>query len=79
MASQDLVAWGCSALVMFGIAYYIVFEILKRWRVSLRLAAMDESLLYDDGVRVEEIMDAPEGSVVVMGSVAEFLGDENHG
>ena len=79
MVTQDVVSWGCSALVISAIAYYLVFEVLKRWRVGLRLASLDESLLDDDGVTVEEIMDAPSGSVVVEGSVAEFLGDGYRG
>ena len=72
MATQEVVSWGCSALIMLGIGYYVVLEILKRWRVGLRLAALDESLLEDDGVMVEEILEAPLGSVVVGGAVAEF-------
>ena len=54
-------------------------EIRKRWRVGLRLAALDESLLEDDGVMVEEILEAPLGNGVVGGAVAEFLGDDYRG
>jgi len=79
MATQEVVSWGCSILVMVGIGYYVVFEILKRWRVGLRLAALDESLIEDGGVKVEEILEAPPGSVVVDGVVAEFLGDDYRG
>ena len=79
MATQEVVSWGCSALIMLGIGYYVVLEIMKRWRVGLRLAALDESLLEDDGVMVEEILEAPLGSVVVGGAVAEFLGDDYRG
>ena len=79
MATQEVVSWGCSALIMLGIGYYVVLEILKRWRVGLSLAALDESLLEDDGVMVEEILEAPLGSVVVGGAVAEFLGDDYRG
>ena len=79
MATQEVVSWGSSALIMLGIGYYVVLEILKRWRVGLRLAALDESLLEDDGVMVEEILEAPLGSVVVGGAVAEFLGDDYRG
>ena len=53
----------------------MVFEGLKRWRVGLRLSALDESLLYDDGVSVEVITDAPAGSGMVSGVVAEFVED----
>lgn len=79
MAAAGMVAWGCSALVIFGIASYVVFEGLKRWRVGLRLSALDESLLYDDGVTVEVITDAPPGSSVIGGAVAEFVEDRSGG
>lgn len=69
----DLVAWLCSALVIFGIASYVFFELLKRWRVGLRLSALDESLLHDDGVSVEVITDTPVGSSMVGGVVAEYV------
>jgi hypothetical protein len=75
MAAANMVAWGCSAVVLFGVASYVVFEGLKRWRVGLRLSALDESLLYDDGVSVEVITDAPTGSSIVGGVVAEFVED----
>ena len=69
----DLVAWLCSALVIFGIASYVFFELLKRWRVGLRLSALDETLLHDDGVSVEVITDTPVGSSMVGGVVAEYV------
>ena len=71
----DVVAWGCSALVILGVASYVFYEVLKRWRVGLRLSALDESLLYDDGVSVEVITDIPIGSILVSGVVAEFVED----
>ncbi len=72
----DVVAWGCAAVVILGLAAYVFFEILKRWRVGLRLSALDESLLYDDGVSVEVITDTPIGSSMVGGVVAEFVEDQ---
>ena len=69
----DVVAWGGSAIVIFGLASYVFFEGLKRWRGGLRLSALDESLLYDDGVSVEVITDTPPGSSTVGGVVAEFV------
>ena len=71
--ATSAVAWGCSALVIFGVAAYVFFEVLKRWRVGLRLSDLDESLLYDDGVSVEVITDAPMGSSMVVGSVVEYV------
>ena len=72
----DVVAWGCSALVILGVASYVFYEVLKRWRVGLRLSALDESLLYDDGVSVEVITDIPIGSSLVGGVVAECVEDQ---
>ena len=72
----DVVAWGCSALVILGVASYVFYEVLKRGRGGLRLSALDESLLYDDGVSVEVITDIPIGSSLVGGVVAEFVEDQ---
>ena len=76
-AAGDVVAWGCAAVVILGLAAYVFFEVLKRWRVGLRLSALDESLLYDDGVSVEVITDTPIGSSMVGGVVAEFVEDQS--
>ena len=70
-----IAAWGCNTIVILGVGSYIVFEILKRWRVGLRLSALDESLLNDEGVTVEIVTDAPQGSSFVAGAVAEFVED----
>ena len=70
-----IAAWGCNTIVILGVGSYIVFEILKRWRVGLRLSALDESLLNDEVVTVEVVTDAPQGSSFVAGAVAEFVRD----
>ena len=70
-----IAAWGCNTIVTLGVGSYIVFEILKRWRVGLRLSALDESLLNDEVVTVEMVTDAPQGSSFVAGAVAEFVED----
>ncbi|MCH2639995.1 MAG: hypothetical protein MKZ60_02325 [Candidatus Thalassarchaeum sp.] len=70
-----IAAWGCNTIVILGVGSYIVFEILKRWRVGLRLSALDESLLNDEVVTVEVVTDAPQGSSFVAGAVAEFVED----
>ena len=70
-----IAAWGCNTIVILGVGAYIVFEILKRWRVGLRLSALDESLLNDEVVTVEIVTDAPQGSSFVAGAVAEFVED----
>ena len=75
MDYATIAAWGCNTIVILGVAAYIVFEILKRWRVGLRLSALDESLLHDEVVTVEVVTDAPQGSSFVAGAVAEFVED----
>ena len=75
MDYASIAAWGCNTIVILGVGSYIVFEILKRWRVGLRLSALDESLLYDEVVTVEMVTDAPQGSSFVAGAVAEFVED----
>ena len=70
-----IAAWGCNTIVILGVGSYIVFEILKRWRVGLRLSALDESLLNDEVVTVEVVTDAPQGSSFVAGAVAECVED----
>ncbi len=75
MDYASIAAWGCNTIVILGVGSYIVFEILKRWRVGLRLSALDESLLHDEVVTVEMVTDAPQGSSFVAGAVAEFVED----
>lgn len=75
MDYATIAAWGCNTIVILGVGSYIVFEILKRWRVGLRLSALDESLLHDEVVTVEVVTDAPQGSSFVAGAVAEFVED----
>tara|TARA_B100001248_G_scaffold75280_3_gene54154 strand:- start:11824 stop:12063 length:240 start_codon:yes stop_codon:yes gene_type:complete len=75
MDYATIAAWGCNTIVILGVGSYIVFEILKRWRVGLRLSALDESLLQDEVVTVETVTDAPQGSSFVAGAVAEFVRD----
>ena len=75
MDYASIAAWGCNTIVILGVGSYIVFEILKRWRVGLRLSALDESLLHDEVVTVEVVTDAPQGSRFVARAVAEFVED----
>ena len=75
MDYATIAAWGCNTIVILGVVSYIVFEILKRWRVGLRLSALDESLLRDEVVTVEIVTDAPQGTSFVAGAVAEFVED----
>ncbi|HCV23438.1 MAG TPA: hypothetical protein DGN59_08255 [Candidatus Latescibacteria bacterium] len=64
MASQALVGWVCSFIVLGLLVAYVSLELVKRWRVNLRLTGLDEGLLDDEGISVEVITDAPKGSMV---------------
>ncbi len=50
---------------LLALGIILAREILKRWRLGLRVAAGDESLLSDSSVSMKTITDAPEGSVIV--------------
>jgi hypothetical protein len=77
MVAQSLVTWVCSAVILVVLLAMVVFEVLKRWRVGLRLASLDEGLLEDDGVSIDTITDAPKGSQVIAGQVpAILIGDD---
>ena len=73
MTTEDVVGWACSAIVIFAILGYLFYEIRKRWRIGLRLAVLDESLVNDDSIIVEEVTNAPAGSIVLQGTVVEYL------
>ena len=75
MTTGDVVGWACSAFVILAILGYMFYEFRKRWRIGLRLAALDESLIYDNSITVEEITNGPPGSVVIQGTVVEYLED----
>ena len=55
MATVDVVGWACSGIVILAILGYMFYEFRKRWRIGLRLAGLDESLVYDNSITVEEI------------------------
>ena len=47
------------------LGFILAREVIKRWRIGLRITAADESLLTDKSVSVKMLTDAPEGSVIV--------------
>ena len=47
------------------LGFILAREVIRRWRIGLRITAADESLLTDNSVSVKMITDAPEGSVIV--------------
>ena len=75
MATGYVVGWACAASVILAILGYMFYEFRKRWRLGLRLVALDESLVYDNSITVEEITNGPPGSVLIQGTVVEYLDD----
>ena len=57
------------------VGFFFLREVIKRWRIGLRVSAGDESLLTDSSVSVKTITDAPEGSVIVSHVPAKIIDD----
>ena len=76
MVDQDTIGWFCSFIVISLLIITVIYEIIKRWRLSLRLVALDESLLNDSSIIMEELIDAPEGSKIVQKIPAYLIGDD---
>ena len=62
-------------VTLLFVGFFFIREIIKRWRVGLRMAAGDESLLTDNSVSVKTITDAPQGSVIVSHVPAKIIDD----
>ena len=62
-------------VTLLFVGFFFIREIIKRWRIGLRMAAGDESLLTDNSVSVKTITDAPQGSVVVSHVPAKIIDD----
>ena len=76
MVEQDTIGWICSFIVISLLIITVIYEIIKRWRLSLRLVALDESLLDDNSIILEELIDAPEGSKIVQNIPAYLISDD---
>lgn len=76
MVDQDTIGWICSFIVISLLIVTVIYEIIKRWRLSLRLVALDESLLNDSSIIMEELIDAPEGSKIVQKIPAYLISDD---
>ena len=63
------------AVTVLLICLILIREIVKRWRLGLRMAAGDESLLDDGAVSMKTITAAPEGSVIVPHTPATRIED----
>ena len=62
-------------VTLLFVGFFFLREVIKRWRIGLRMSAGDESLLTDSSVSMKTITDAPEGSVIVS-HVPENIIDE---
>ena len=76
MAIESLINFLVIAGTVVFICFILFREVVKRWRLGLRMAAGDESLLNDGSVSMKTITDAPPGSVIVLHTPATPL-DEN--
>ena len=62
-------------VTLLFVGFFFLREVIKRWRIGLRMSAGDESLLTDSSVSVKTITDAPEGSVIVSHVPAKKIDD----
>ena len=62
-------------VTLLFVGFFFIREIVKRWRIGLRMVAGDESLLTDNSVSVKTITDAPQGSVIVSHVPAKIIDD----
>lgn len=62
-------------VTLLFVGFFFLREIIKRWRIGLRMSAGDESLLTDSSVSIKTITDAPEGSVIVSHVPAKIIDD----
>ncbi|DAC67619.1 TPA: hypothetical protein HA325_00540 [Candidatus Thalassarchaeaceae archaeon] len=75
MAIETIINFLIIAGTVLLICFIIFRVIVKRWRLGLRMAAGDESLLSDGSVSMKTITDAPPGSVIVPHTPATPLDD----
>ena len=62
-------------LTLLFVGFFLLREVIKRWRIGLRISAGDESLLTDSSVSIKTITDAPQGSVIVPHVPAQLIDD----
>ena len=62
-------------LTLLFVGFFLLREIIKIWRIGLRISAGDESLLTDSSVSMKTITDAPQGSVIVPHVPAQLIDD----
>ena len=62
-------------LTLLFVGFFLLREVIKRWRIGLRISAGDEGLLTDSSVSMKTITDAPQGSVIVPHVPAQLIDD----
>ena len=62
-------------LTLSFVGFFLLREVIKRWRIGLWISAGDESLLTDSSVSMKTITDAPQGSVIVPHVPAQIIDD----
>ena len=62
-------------LTLLFVGFFLLREVIKRWRIGLRISAGDKSLLTDSSVSMKTITDAPQGSVIVPHVPAQIIDD----
>ena len=62
-------------LTLLFVGFFLLREVIKRWRIGLRISAGDESLLTDSSVSMKTITDEPQGSVIVPHVPAQIIDD----
>ena len=60
-------------VTLLFVGFFFLREVIKRWRIGLRMSAGDESLLTDSSVSMKTITDAPEGSLIVSHVPAKII------
>jgi len=72
---ESILNFSIFILTLLFVGFFLLREVIKRWRIGLRISAGDESLLTDSSVSMKTITDAPQGSVIVPHVPAQLIDD----
>tara|TARA_B100001939_G_C16899317_1_gene599149 strand:- start:336 stop:569 length:234 start_codon:yes stop_codon:yes gene_type:complete len=75
MMLETILNFSIFILTLLFVGFFLLREVIKRWRIGLRISAGDESLLTDSSVSMKTITDAPQGSVIVPHVPAQIIDD----
>ena len=76
---QNLVGWVCSIVVILLLIGLVISELVKRWRIGVRLSMLYETLLEEDNITIENIIQAPQDSVISRKTPIIPLKEEDNG